>query len=493
VFHSLNEDRKIRRVRLFSKDLTTFYPDCIYIFDHLDTLKTFLLSHADIITFLVSEEKVKISHSNIILFITKLNKQNLLQLTVDLILSFNNWTESLMNSIMSKDSIKKFLDIASEKLNNPLALFDNSLTTLSNTDISGYDLNGTIWEFVISLGYVPNDFYTAKEHIFFSNNLNKKTSLPYVFVPSKDNKHEYVTSHIWIDGNLYGNLGSVAINGKFTAGQLSLINYIVDLIKLYFLNNSEVKFFAKNSSNFIIDLIHNKEVHESIIQHHLNRANIKNTDDLLLLALASDEYDTNPVNNEKLINKLTKVLLNPIYTFYDEKIIVLIKSDTLLKRSDMYDVFSRILVSSNFRCGVSSVFSDINLLHIKIKESLFSVEMSGNQDRKIVFYKDVFFERVIKEVSLNQRVRDFCYSKIIDVYHDSEGNGMDNIKLIYTLLLNGGNLTTTANKLFIHRNTLVYRINKLEERLEINLKNISDGFRFYILFTCKIILEGLYI
>ncbi|WP_158727525.1 helix-turn-helix domain-containing protein [Levilactobacillus enshiensis] len=54
-------------------------------------------------------------------------------------------------------------------------------------------------------------------------------------------------------------------------------------------------------------------------------------------------------------------------------------------------------------------------------------------------------------------------------------------KTITTLYQNGGNVSITAKKMFLHRNTLQYRIKKFQETTGFNLKNMDDLLFCYLL------------
>ncbi|MGL5311741.1 MAG: PucR family transcriptional regulator [Peptostreptococcaceae bacterium] len=45
---------------------------------------------------------------------------------------------------------------------------------------------------------------------------------------------------------------------------------------------------------------------------------------------------------------------------------------------------------------------------------------------------------------------------------------------------NGLNISKTSSALFLHRNTLVYRLDKIKELLNLDLKNFKDAFVFYL-------------
>ena len=45
---------------------------------------------------------------------------------------------------------------------------------------------------------------------------------------------------------------------------------------------------------------------------------------------------------------------------------------------------------------------------------------------------------------------------------------------------NGLNISKTSSILFLHRNTLIYRLEKIKECLNLDLKNFKDAFIFYL-------------
>ena len=51
------------------------------------------------------------------------------------------------------------------------------------------------------------------------------------------------------------------------------------------------------------------------------------------------------------------------------------------------------------------------------------------------------------------------------------------------LLENDLNLSLTASKLYMHRNTLMYRINKIERECALNLRKFPDAVIFLLLYS----------
>lgn len=57
----------------------------------------------------------------------------------------------------------------------------------------------------------------------------------------------------------------------------------------------------------------------------------------------------------------------------------------------------------------------------------------------------------------------------------------DAMKIIQTLWKNQGNLSASSKDLHLHRNTLLYRLNKMEEQVGLNLRDLHQLFLAYLL------------
>ena len=55
-----------------------------------------------------------------------------------------------------------------------------------------------------------------------------------------------------------------------------------------------------------------------------------------------------------------------------------------------------------------------------------------------------------------------------------ESNNTDYLQFIKLFLENGANVQQLANSMFVHRNTIHYKMNKIKEIAGINLGNLDD-------------------
>ncbi len=88
----------------------------------------------------------------------------------------------------------------------------------------------------------------------------------------------------------------------------------------------------------------------------------------------------------------------------------------------------------------------------------------------------IFEARFIPE----KEVRDTCKFTLKELAYPQNQTEEELRKTLYTYLFCGSSITKTAESLFVHRNTIKYRLKKCEEILEIDLSEVSNCFQLQL-------------
>ena len=98
-------------------------------------------------------------------------------------------------------------------------------------------------------------------------------------------------------------------------------------------------------------------------------------------------------------------------------------------------------------------------------------------------YEDLGLLRfVISEKNKNALI-DYCNKLIEPIAIQDQTEHTNYVETLWTFLENGNNYVKTAQVLYVHRNTLVNRIGKIEELLNIDLGNVGVRNTFFNAFT----------
>lgn len=157
----------------------------------------------------------------------------------------------------------------------------------------------------------------------------------------------------------------------------------------------------------------------------------------------------------------------------------------------MYSVLQEgylVLLTNNKIKDVSSVKTNLNFfiekydlksIKLSLKNNLFNLKKAYDLSRRILE----------NNIELTENINDNCYKIIYDLMcldseieilvpefiyklkYDDINNGTDLLRTLYFYLVEERSLIKASQRLNVHRNSIVYRINKINELVDINLDN----------------------
>ena len=105
---------------------------------------------------------------------------------------------------------------------------------------------------------------------------------------------------------------------------------------------------------------------------------------------------------------------------------------------------------------------------------------SGNS--AVSFYDDATLEYVFSICSKVEPLKELCHPAIFDLSDYDQAHGTAYMNTLYSYIVNFGKTNEISQKEHLHRNTLYYRIGKIEEIIKLKLTNLDDFFLIYFSF-----------
>lgn len=168
-------------------------------------------------------------------------------------------------------------------------------------------------------------------------------------------------------------------------------------------------------------------------------------------------------------------------TAVDEKSIILVKE---LKEKDskeeidqiskhIYDTLSAEAMTSVY-VAIGTVVNDLKNVSASYKEAKMALEVGKifEENKKIVNYEQLGIGRLIYQLPAP-----LCKMFINEVLHGLSMDQFDEETLttVNKFFENNLNVSETSRQLYIHRNTLVYRLDKLQKMTGLDLRNFDDA------------------
>ena len=173
-------------------------------------------------------------------------------------------------------------------------------------------------------------------------------------------------------------------------------------------------------------------------------------------------------------------------TAVDEKSIILVKE---LKEKDskeeidqiskhIYDTLSAEAMTSVY-VAIGTVVNDLKNVSASYKEAKMALEVGKifEENKKIVNYEQLGIGRLIYQLPAP-----LCKMFINEVLHGLSMDQFDEETLttVNKFFENNLNVSETSRQLYIHRNTLVYRLDKLQKSTGLDLRVFEDAITFKI-------------
>lgn len=100
-------------------------------------------------------------------------------------------------------------------------------------------------------------------------------------------------------------------------------------------------------------------------------------------------------------------------------------------------------------------------------------------NHQVFTYEEIEMYHLLIGASENVDIDKFVEKKIGKLCQYDKENGTDYLKTFYYYLSSGGSLVETAKQLFIHRNSVKYRIDRIREIDDIDIENFRERFVYY--------------
>ena len=248
------------------------------------------------------------------------------------------------------------------------------------------------------------------------------------------------------------------------------------------------------------------EVEYELVKKWLESANQGKTSSEYMLLTTSDGYLNYhneialPVRLWKIQYKENEIEVKEIIksTFIDEKIvytgddeIVLIIKEKEEEESSVtpYELQSLLEAEAltSIRITVGNLITHLSEFHLSYVQmnELTELVHEFKQKTQVVYFDSMFFPLMIKRIRmlLKSSEADSREKLLMETLLKQNIRPVNDQELEQTALVffeNNLNISETANDLYIHRNTLIYRLNKLESITGFDIRKFNDAMHYFM-------------
>lgn len=152
------------------------------------------------------------------------------------------------------------------------------------------------------------------------------------------------------------------------------------------------------------------------------------------------------------------------------------RQDSVELAKDILDLWKEKMPENKIIIGIGKTYSNVNQLSESAHGAKYAVDLAGLllSKKEIVHFDDLAtFHLLIQMKEMGLSLQTFYEEQIGELLLKRK-QGIDLIQTLEAYFLNNLNLQSTAAFLFIHRHTLKYRLNQIEQRTGFNLNSADE-------------------
>lgn len=514
----------IKAVKLIEKKQTTFDPHIFYIGDPCNLPVDLLDSWYQTNLLLVSKE------SSPIPFITNksLNIISITDYPVDSVFNeileitsayqeLNHHSSKLFKVLSEGKDLQQLVDTASELIGNPIFIRDENFKILAFTQ--NVILDDYVWNKIVSKGYQTyNDLQFLLKNGFLSSVHNVKVPVYFKHVDNRTEKKENesqqieimktglkqnmsfiikpvffqiskiniprIWSNIYINHKNIGHVVVLEAFKPFSERDIALIGQFSDMVSLHLQKH---RYYENSSGNkmelLLVDILDKTVNDQETIDDRLGVIDRKIPNTMQIFTVTSKQNEVSDFTFKHFRGFFENVFDTEACVLYEGKIVVLLKHNKFLSESQISKLHE-ILQDTDMLIGISRSFHGLLDLRKCYRQALKSIEVGQriNKEKVLFLYDDYILQHIFQLCSGQEALKELCHPSLFKLIEYDCKRKTDYVKSLYSYIMNIKSQSELAASMNVHRNTLYYRIGKIEEIMNINLSNIDDVFSIYLSF-----------
>ena len=400
-------------------------------------------------------------------------------------LKLERWIYALQESVIHKRGMQDLLDLSETVILNHICILDPTFKLLAYTkNIECTEENVVN---IISRGYHTDEVIQKLEkarHIEYYRH-----SEDILVDKTFDVAKFYVAEKAFIYKNDFSvQVVMTGCQSDLTQAQLELFEILLSYIQIYV--DEEYRSEGQNNSytSFLKELLENKrKIDEQAIARRAANSKLAYKGNFVTFCISFGDSENVPYHY--VLKKVVDLLPESKILVFQQDIVCLNKFDRnpLEQSEKAVKLLQPVLNQYCAECGVSSPFFRLHELYRSYRQARLAIKYGKvsvgtgrrDQDEKpagISFFEACwrnFVVGAIFEQNAFVLQNTECIKSLYRLYRNDQSYNTEYMKILYCYLQNDRSPSKAAEELHMHRNNVVYHINKITELLSVDL-NVPD-------------------
>ena len=263
---------------------------------------------------------------------------------------------------------------------------------------------------------------------------------------------------------------------------LPVLDNIVDLLKIVVFRIGNAYYLkSSNMQKIILDMLGGSLLDDELLKRNLAAIRWNISDEYQMIRVEMDQKDISGGLAKYTHEIVRNMFLDSILVNLQNAFLFIIHRSGHQNTDDVLNTeFSAFLRNRKCKAGIS--MSYFNFAQSATAYKLASVALEkGNtleKDKVLYHYEDYLTTHIIDLCALSLDVASLCHPEAVKLFQYDKDHKTRYFDSLYMYIMEEKCLALAAKKLNIHRNTLVYRLAKVNDICSFDIKNSSLRMHF---------------
>ena len=372
---------------------------------------------------------------------------------------------AMFDALLSGGGLQGLVDAAAEVLGNPVAVADMGLAMVAVSSELGDDPEWSSRAYDADTNDIRQASLAGDFRRVYSSDKTVVGEYPGA-------KNRYLAARIRRGDVLLGHALVLERNRAFTEEDEALLPDVCRTFGYELAGSSDADQLTERYGRLIDDLLAGTLTDSSEVEARIRRARVKLPERMCVL-IARPVSERGQISPRYLRMQLLRAFVGSVGVVRGEDVLMVI--DAADAGKDLHERLSRSALVDGQAIGVSYAFCGLEHLKRASEQALAALRLSPGQSG-IVRYRQVVARHLLERASISMDSETFMHPAIGILSEIDEGEHTTHLADLAAYLASGRNATATARALHVHKNTMYYRLRRIEELADLDLSDEETCF-----------------